>query len=195
MKRLAGLLPMALLASGCGSSHPLFPLREGNEWTYSVKTALSEFIAKVKVSGRVPVAGMDGYELTSTMGVSRLVWKGDVLYASALSGTRFHPPLPLLRATEEDHSFRQQVRMYSGGKTYDVDATIDQKTQPYTRAGRRFRATVTTALLRLSDREIEIRSVYAPGTGLLEQVQRTRSIGQGDSRTQFDLQMDCISGP
>jgi len=194
---LKKLIPLALppIPLGFGRSDQLFPLQVGNQWTYNVKTALPEFISKVTVARRIPVAGVEGYELTSTMGTSRLVWKDKVLYATVLSGSRFNPPLPLLRDTEEKHSFRQKLRMYASGKTYEVDATVDQETQPYTRGGKRFRATVTMTTLRLKDREIEIRSVYSPGTGLMEQVQRTRNLGADGGRTQFDLQMDYLSGP
>ncbi len=195
MKRV---LPLLFLAAcfGCGKPDRLFPMQVGNEWTYNVKTTLAEFVTKISISRRVPVAGVEGYELTSPMGVSRLAWKGDVLYASALSGTRFNPPLPILNAAEEKHSFRvQNLRMYSAGVTYDVDATVEQEAQAHTRDGQKYRATITVTTLRLKDREIQIKSIYKPGIGLVEQVQRTQTNGSGDSRKLFDLQMDCISGP
>ncbi len=193
MRRVAPLLVLVAL-TGCGKSDQLFPLRIGNEWTYNVKSGLSEFVSKVTVSRNIPVAGVQGFELSSPMGISRLVWKGDILYATVLSGSRFNPPLPMLNASEEKHTFRQAVRMYSGGKTYEAEATVAQETQTHTRDGRKFKATMTTTLLRMKDREVEIKSVYAPGIGLVEQTQRTQAVA-GGSRKLFDLQMDCISGP
>lgn len=193
MKRRLLLGFGVLIACGCSQGDPLFPLRMGNEWSYSVKTGLAEYVESIKVSKELPVGGRQGYELTSSMGMTRLAWVDGVLLATALTGTRFNPPIPVLTSSEDTATLKWKGRMYSGGHTYEADATVTQSPDALHRDGRRLAAIKTATLIRLSDREIEIQSWYVTGTGLVNQVQRTRMQGQESGR--FDLEMDYLSGP
>lgn len=188
---------LALLAAfaliGCGADDRLMPLRVGNEWSYDVKTGLPESVASVKITREVPVAGITGYELNGPMGLSRVAWKGEMLVATVLGNARFHPPLPLLNSIEEKQTTKWSGRMYSLGRTYEAQATLSQESTPLTREGRKYRAIKTVMLIRLPSRELEIQTWYAPGVGILNQVQRTREGGEGVGR--FDIELDYLSGP
>lgn len=192
MNRRWVLLGLVLIA-GCGADDRLMPLRVGNEWTYNVKTGLPETVAGMKVTREVPVAGIVGYELDGPMGISRMTWSGERLVASVLGNSRFSPPIPLLNSMEERHTETWKGRMYSHGKTYEVQATLSQEPTPLTREGRKYQATKTVLLLRLPDRELEIQTWYAPGYGILNQVQRTRTGSENVGR--FDVELDYLSGP
>ena len=191
--RTLALAGFFILLAGCGSPDQLFPLRVDNEWSYSVKTGIPEYVEEIKVTKRVPVAGIQGYELASAMGISRLVWKGDTLFATALTGTRFNPPMPLLSSAEEKATFPWEGTVYSGGKAHKATATLTQTSEPLIRDGRKTPTTKTVLLVRLADRELETVTWYAPGTGMIMQVQRTKKQGQTDG--QFDLQLDYLGGP
>lgn len=169
------------------------PLRVGNEWSYNVKTGLPESVASVKVTREVPVAGKTGYELMSAMGLSRMTWKGEMLVATVLGNTRFNPPLPLLNSIEQKQTTKWTGRMYAQGRTYEADATLSQEQTLLTREGRKHRAIKTVLLIRLPNREMEVQTWYAPGIGILNQVQRTRQGTEGVGR--FDVEMDYLSGP
>lgn len=192
MNRRWALIGLVVLA-GCGADDRLMPLRVGNEWSYDVKTGLPESVAALKVTREVPVAGTTGYELDSPMGISRMAWKGETLIASVLGNSRFSPPLSLLNSIEERQTTKWDGRMYSHGKTYEYKASLSQEPTPLTREGRKYQAVMTTLLLRLPDRELEIQTWYAPGYGILNQVQRTRSGSESVGR--FDVELDYLSGP
>lgn len=192
IRRFALGLLITVLA-GCGADDRLMPLRVGNEWSYHVKTGLPEAVATVKVVGEVPVAGQTGYELSGAMGLTRLTWKGELLVATVMGNSRFHPPLPLLNSIEERQTTKWKGRMYSQGRTYEGDGTLSQEPASLTREGRKYRAIKTILLLRLSERELEVQTWYAPGVGILNQVQRTRQ--GGDPLGRFDVELDYLSGP
>lgn len=183
----------ALFIAGCGADDRLMPLQVGNEWSYDVKTGLPESVASLKVTREVPVADQTGYEISGPMGISRLTWKGEMLVASVLGNTRFHPPLPLLNSIEEKQTTKWSGRMYSQGRTFEAEATLSQEPTPLSREGRKYRAIKTVMLIRLPSRELEIQTWYAPGVGILNQVQRTREGGEGVGR--FDIELDYLSGP
>lgn len=185
-------LPILALA-GCGSSDQLFPLRLDNEWSYSVKTGIPEYVEEIKVTKRVPVDGIQGYELQSAMGISRLAWRGETLLATALTGTRFRPALPMLSSADDRATFQWEGTVYSGGRAYKGKATVSQSSEPLTRDGRKTNATKTILVLMLPDREVETVSWYVAGNGLVMQVQRTKKRGRADA--EFDFQLDYLGGP
>lgn len=187
------LLVIVAAMAGCDSRDNLFPLRVGNEWSYGVKTGLADYVEAIKVSRQVPVAGVQGYELTSSMGITRIAWKGETLYARVLTGTRFEPPLPILNGAEEKHTYRWEGSIYSAGKAYKGTATIEQDAESLTQSGHKLNTIKSVITVRLPDREIRTESFYAPGTGLVNQVERTTLNGQETAR--FDVEMDYLSGP
>ncbi len=189
----AGLVPVVLVLAGCGADDKLMPLRVGNEWSYGVKTGLPETVASVKVTREIPVAGKTGYELTSPMGISRMTWKGERLVATVLGNSRFQPPLPLLNSIEQKYTEQWEGRMYAQGRTFAARATLSQEPVPLTREGKKHRAIKTILLIQLPSQELEIQSWYAPGVGILNQVQRTRQGTDGVGR--FDVEMDYLTGP
>lgn len=193
MGSLVGAAGCVMFVVGCGSSDQLFPLRVDNEWSYGVKTGIPEYVEEIKVTKRVPVAGVQGYELASSMGISRLVWKDDTLYATAMTGTRFNPPLPLLSSAEEKATFSWEGTLYSSGIAHKARATITQTTEPLMRDGRKTSTTKTVQSILLPDREIETITWYAAGTGMIMQVQRTKE--KGNTEGQFDYQLDYLGGP
>lgn len=182
-----------VFVAGCGNDDRLMPLRVGNEWSYDVKTGLPESVDKVKVTREVPVADTVGFELSGAMGLSRMAWKGETLVASVLGNSRFSPPLPLLNSIEEKQTTKWKGRMYSQGRTYEATATLSQEPTPLTREARKYQAVKTTLLIRLNDRELEVQTWYAPGVGILNQVQRTRTGDESVGR--FDVELDYLSGP
>jgi hypothetical protein len=194
MSRIGGMsILLAFGLWGCGSESDLFPLAVGNEWSYNVKNGLTEYEQSVKAVRQLPTAGTMGYELQGPMGISRLAWKSDALYASALPNARLDPPLPILLAGsgKDTRVWRGQIEAL--GQTSQAEALIRQEPESITHGSQRHSAIKTVINLKYSGREIELQTWYVKGIGPVRQVQRTT---EGQQATeQFDVAMEYLAGP
>jgi hypothetical protein len=147
------------------------PMEVGNTWTYTVTSELSKYVARLKVSKEAPVAGVTGYELSSDLGLFRLAWKNGVLVADSLAGTRFDPPLPLVRAGKGKSSDRWSGMVSYLGRTTRSIAEITQDSSTIEIGSKKMDCARVVTKLSIDQKNIEIESCFVPGIGLVEQSQ------------------------
>lgn len=188
MRRL--LLLGFVLMAGCSGGSDWYPLEVGNEWTYSVRTGLAEFVEPVKVVSTAPAAGTKGFQLSGNLGTSRLAWKGKVLCASELPNLAVAPnssPFPLLVADDPTATRAWSGSVMLSGKTYPAVASLKQSKAKLSTPGRTWDTVLVTISLKVGDRNIEILTWYAKGHGPVRQEQRTNGV--------WDVGFDYLSGP
>src|SRR5471030_2951975 len=81
---------------GCGNQTGWFPMKIGKHWTYQIRAGFDRRVETIKVLRPLTVASVDGFELASPLGISRLAWVGNTLMAESTANARFSPPLPIL---------------------------------------------------------------------------------------------------
>lgn len=184
------ILSLAALAAGCGGGgNELYPLKVGNHWSYTVNNGFASYVQNVQVTREVPVAGGKGFEVSSGMGVSRMGWKGSVLYATMLPNSRFPTsPLPLLVANDPKASRTWNGQIESAGAILPAQATLHQSTESLNVNSRKVDATKVVVTLRLpKSTVIELETYYAKGIGVVMQKQRTNG--------KLDVGLEYLSGP
>lgn len=184
------LVLASLFLAGCSGGEDLFPLREGSEWSYSVRTGLAEYVEPVRVLGRVPAAGVTGYEIGGPLGRSRLGWKGGTLYASSLVNLSVappSPPIPLLVGDGRKAEVKWQGKLYVAGKPYDATAVLTQGPSKLTLPGKTYETTLAVLTIKVGGRSIEIQTWYAPRIGPVRQEQRTDGT--------WDVGLEYLGGP
>lgn len=191
------LAPIVL--SGCGHAHPLMPLRVGSSATYEVKFDLDKEVAPIKTVARVPVAGVEGYELAGPLGVSRVAWKGNTLYADRAANAAFEPSMPILTEDAKPRTWRGVVTTM--GKRLNATATLEVKEPTKKNASettvlvgnvnevKAYKATLTITLPKGT---LVLDSWYSVGLGLVKQEQRTNGsrVVQLAMQTEPDLNSD-----
>jgi hypothetical protein len=186
MSRGYGLAFLMLLVAGCSKQPDLMPLSVGRSVTYVVTHGLEKFVEPVKVVAEVPIMGRTGYELSGPMGVSRLVWKDGVLYASQTSNAVFDPPIPLVAVDGKMKRWTGSV--HSLEFESDASAELVQKQVKDVQVGtRKVEATLATLTVKMPKGTIELSSWFQPGVGLVQQEQRTGSV--------LVLRMAMLGGP
>lgn len=160
----------AMLA-GCESDHPLMPLEVGRSTSYVVKFGFNSRVEPVKIVRKIAVAGTEGYELTGALGVSRVAWKDGVLFADRAVNATFEPSLPLL--TEDGKERTWHGRVVAMGNVNAASARLKQEDSTVDIGGRKVKTTLATLTVQMPKGKIELASWYAPGTGLVQQEQRT----------------------
>lgn len=183
--------PLLLAAvSGCGGDRSWFPLDDGHEWSYSVRGSLAEFVEPVKVLRRLPVAGVDGFELGGPLGTCRVAWKGNTLYATALAGLSVaegSPPLPLLVGDGADRRLDWKGKLLVAGKGVQASASLEQKPVNLSLPGRQYATLHTKLTVRTPEATVEVLTWYAEGIGPLRQEQRTNGA--------WDVGLEYLGGP
>lgn len=151
------------------------PLDEGRSWTYSVRTGFDAAVESLKTVRPVAVAGASGMELIGPLGVSRLAWKNDVLYASETVGARFVPALPLCVPVGKQVDYHGRMETSSGQTP--ASATINSIDGAVVKLGaREFRTVRTTVLLKAGTDAVELITWFAPDVGIVQQEQRTNTV-------------------
>lgn len=178
---------LALGALGCRADHPRFPLREGQEWTYTVRTGYVTYVEPVKVARELSVAGTRGFELSGPMGTSRLAWKGGVLLADRYVNVRLEPPMPVLAGGRDEATMRWTGRLMGLGPGKPAEASLSQRPEALRVGTRQVQAIRTDLTLQDGTRRIEVVSWYEDGVGLVRQEHRT------DGR--LDVQLELLAGP
>jgi hypothetical protein len=181
-----------LLATGCARKDGLFPLEQGNTWSYTVISGFSKYPIRLKVTKPVSVAGVNGYQLESNAGVSRLAWRSGMLMAETLNSTRFDPALPLLQDTKDKASRTWKGKVTSLAQPVDGKAEISQEPQKVEVAGRTYQAIKVHVELTVPGRIVTVDSYFADGIGLIQQEQRT---GDGTGAPMLTTGLSYLEGP
>jgi hypothetical protein len=176
---LLGLLTLV----GCQrpSTAPM-PLAEGARWNYAVFVPPQRYFDELKVGEPISVAGTNGFEVSSNMGVARLGWKNGILYASQTANARFEPALPLYTPTirpkaepgksEPDENYRGTLT--AGGETIRVTGRVfrEEKLQAITANGVEYKAILCEAALVGGGRRFNLKTWFVNGIGIVQQEQR-----------------------
>ena len=141
----------------------------------------------MRVSRRIAVDGVEGYELTGPLGTARLAWHGTRLVAQALGGTTYDPPIPLLdsRLPQAPVEWRGTVTAPVG--ICDGAAKLRHYADHTQFASKQTPAIETVLELQAGKRRIELRSWFIYGVGLAKQEEHT-----GDVQT---VRLSMTGGP
>lgn len=173
---LGVLLGLCASLPGCGSrNEAYFPLRQGAEWTYQVRSGFVSRIETVRATKQVPVGGSLGWLLESPVGDSRVAWSGDRLLAAELAGTRFVPPVPMLSFSDRPSSGEWQGLATVAGRTFGGTAKLLQTKARFPLGSKVVTGIHATLRLDVPTGPIEVWSWYVDGIGLVRQEQRDRS--------------------
>jgi hypothetical protein len=165
------LAVVSAVALGCGDAHPLMPLEPGSATTYVARFGFDARVEPIRIGRRISVAGVEGYELTGPLGVSRLGWREDVLYADQAANAWFSPSLPMLAEDEKPRSWHG--RLTAMGRTQPASAKLEHRKAKVEIGSRKIQATLAVLTVKLPTGVLELESWYAPGIGLVQQEQRT----------------------
>ncbi len=172
-----GLFGIALNLNGCSAAPNPMPLDLGREWTYAVSAGFQKFVEPVRVVGRVPVSKTEGYKLEGPLGTSHLVYEDGKLIASKFANSSFEPPLPLLDTRLKNESKPKNWAWTGSLRSFGYDrpasATISQSKTKVDIAGESIDAIRTDILIRSKSAQIELRTWFRPGYGIVQQEQRT----------------------
>jgi hypothetical protein len=147
------------------------PLHVGRITTYQVRSGFESHICDIKVRRPVPVDGTSGYELFSTLGVSRLAWSNGELIASQAANAWFNPPVPILAADGAHRSWHGTI--VSLDRRVHASGDLSMTRTRLQLGGRELDTIEANLLLTLPRGAIELTSWFEPGTGLVQQEQRT----------------------
>lgn len=174
---LSGLVLTATVMNGCSTAPNPMPLEIGREWTYAVSAGFQKFVEPVRVVARVPVSKTEGYKLEGPLGTSHLAYEDGKLIASKFANSSFEPPLPLLdtrlKNESKSKSWSWTGSLRSFGYDRPASATISQSRAKVDIAGESIDAIRTDILIRSKSAQIEIRTWFRPGYGIVQQEQRT----------------------
>lgn len=174
--KLRALLPLALLAAGCGDSVQSWqPLDVGSDWTYQIRAGLLTSVDHIRVQRAMPVAGVSGVSLTTPGGETRLAWKDGVLFADMLGGTRYSPPLPLCSPRlEEKKVISWRGILTVGHRSFGGEAELRQSPDAYLLASKRTDALRCDLTIEVNRQVTEVGTWFVRGIGMVRQEERTR---------------------
>lgn len=155
----------------------------GNKWTYEVKTDFDSRVDDVAVVSRVPVGTVEGYELASPTGASRLGWNGDVLVMSMISGQVYDPPIPIFSTSKRSW----QGTIETAGRLTPAKAELVCQPVKLRFAGRQVDGYQSDLSIHTTGAPVHLTSWFVKGVGLFRQEQRT-----GERR---DRRVEYLSGP
>jgi hypothetical protein len=164
------MLPVVALC-GCASAPQsnLMPLKVGETWIYRVHGRELDQVVPFKVTRRISVAGTNGYEIASDLGISRLAWVGTKLVADELAGTKYDPPLPLLDSQSAPADAQWEGTVTTPAGILRGTATQSQHVDKRPASGRTGVATVSTIELKTGHNVLTLVSSYVPEVGMIQQ--------------------------
>lgn len=151
----------------------MFPLRVGEEWTYTATNGFTERVQTIRVTRRIPVATRKGYELDGPMGIMRIGWVGATLYGEMLPNTRVYPPVPLLLANNPKGTALWAGSLETMGRIFPAHAFLSQQADTVDLGTKRYDTIKTTLSLKYNSQDVELETWYAKGIGPIQQDQRT----------------------
>jgi hypothetical protein len=161
---------------GCRGNSDLMPLNVGCEWKYIVEASadFKSFVTPMRVTKRISVANVDGFEVVSDLGVSQLAWVGDGLMADRIAGTQFSPPIPLVFATNETFDRKWKGEVTFVDRASPARATQSQKSDDELQfEGNSIHCIRSTIRLETAARKVELITWFCSGLGIVQQEQRT----------------------
>ena len=170
---------VAVLLVGCGSGDEYMPMKVNKRWTYRVTAGFDRHTVPIRVVREVTVASTRGYELASTLGVSRIAWKGGRLVADSMVNAQFSPPIPLLIPGLELEKNKVKTaaswhgRVYVLGRELPASAILTQQNDTVDSGTHKVSTILATLTVRLPSGVLELESWYQSGVGLVQQEQRT----------------------
>ncbi len=187
--RILILIPL-IGGAGCRSRSNWFPMKVGQHWTYEVRSGFDIRVESIKVLRPLTVAGADGFELSGPLGVSRLAWRGDELWADRSANVQFVPSLLLFRPSvdlsvdkskKDDPIYQRygaEVGQWEGkvivmGHERTASAKLYERQESVEIKARKVSAILATLKLTIDRHDVELKSWYQQGVGLVQQEQRT----------------------
>lgn len=146
------------------------PMRQGREWTYLVPQASSTMT--VKAISQVRVGTGSGWLLSAEGGSSRLMWQGGKLLASELGAMKFDPPLALLQPDTPRNAWEWKGTAASRMKSFKTAIRAAQEPEKLKISGVQRDTLAVTLQFRIGDDDIEMKTWFERGSGILAQEQR-----------------------
>lgn len=182
------LLPLFLALAGCtAGNESLMPMEVGRTWTYQVTAGLSRRIEEFRIQRRISVAGAEGYEMVSPLGVSRLAWRDGVLWVDSAANARFDPALPLVAADSQGQAWKG--RLEALGVVQTATARLEHQSEKLIVKGNSISTVRSTVTIELPRAEIELVTWFREGVGIVRQEQRLRRGGRGAGERVVALQL------
>ena len=182
MKR-RGLGLVLLAGLGCSGERQYLPLEPGTTWSYTVRTPLVTHVSDLTVASEV-----SGYrEIRGSMGRSLIEWRDGALWARELSGTRFEPPIPLLRPGVPSWRASWRGRVEGPFPYTSATASLRQSEEELSQPTRKLPTIKCVLSLEIGPHLVELETWFARGVGIVRQEQRV------DGR--FALAMEHLRGP
>jgi hypothetical protein len=167
-----------LCCVGCGPTHSWLPLDAGRSWFYivndSTKAEKKVYPVYWKVGREVSVAGAAGNELTSELGTIRLAWKGSTLYMAESPTVSFAPALPIFADDRKETPWKGVARW--GTQRFDATARVTMTDDKIQQGTRDVAAKVSTVLISLPNRGVELKTWFVSGEGIAKQEQRINNV-------------------
>ena len=121
------------------------------------------------------------------MGISRLAWRTNTLYAEAFPNTRVNKALPILIANDPKASVNWNGTVETANFSRPATASLNQQTDNIQVGTRRYDAIKATVALSTGSDSYELITWYAKGLGPIRQEQRTDG--------KLDYKVELLSGP
>lgn len=171
MRKLAPLALIAPVVAGCQRADTSWmPLSAKASWKVQVRAGLRSSVSDLKVTTRDAVAGVSGWRLSGPGGDSRLAWKNGDLVADQLSGTRFLPPLPMLRPNlAEKAKVEWSGMIQTAHMSFPAKAVLTQAPDELTISGRKETAICATLDVAVRGKTTSIATWYVRGIGIARQ--------------------------
>lgn len=176
---------ISILMSGCGNTRSLMPLSINRKAVYRVHYGLISFDEPLVVSKEVAVAGQSGFELSGPMGVSRVAWRNQVLYADQAVNAWFQPSLPIL--TEGPTAKPWHGRIVSMGITHPASATLEMAEEKIKFGDKEHTTKRATLKVKMDTARIELVTWYEAGVGMVRQDQTTKEHGVDHEVVRIEL--------
>lgn len=150
-----------------------FPLNEGSQWTYNVKSkdqtaTITQKIGRIELLGDQRVAGVETYLNEKFQGTENISSTDKGIFRHRTQGADFKPPVPMLRYPIKKGDTWDYTGTLGGTTTTTTSQVdVDKVTVP---AGTYQAAIVTT---KSKDKKSKSATTiwFAPGVGIVKQVQ------------------------
>jgi hypothetical protein len=127
---------------------------------------------RVYYSRKIAVGNVEGFELASDMGSSHFAWIGRNLVTDEMAGSRMSNPLPIL--TPISNNFLAWNGLINTGEKWEpASAKIQTVKAKLDLHGASTDTVRSTVVITLPGREIDLKSWFKAGVGLVRQEQTT----------------------
>lgn len=162
------------LCASCARKDQWMTLKEGQTWTYRVRTPHYEYLEEIKVKGRVAVGSTSGYVLTSQLGQTHVAWSQGALWTTRIGHTIFVKPAPLFDGEAPKRTWKGAISI--AGRTAKAEGVLECANEEIRVSGLNVKSRRATLTVQSSGSTIECTTWMAPGFGILKQEQRTNGM-------------------